>query len=253
MLRSILKSRAPADIAKAAAYGKRMRLYPLAAAAQPPQTVFVDALQTVVSCVIPYDLRFFQALDRFVQAEPWLERDRAMIDSLKSPGIQKGKPFKPDAATVALLESAAQEALALFDQRYETIYAPHNEGMHWFLPADAELLASVGSGYTQADSYPTPPKPPVHQYWSTGLYDFATHALIRNVPLASRSSQSPGLMTNADGSVDLYFASKAPAGKEANWIPTDAKGRFEAVFRFYGPDEALFKKTWVLPDIERMA
>jgi hypothetical protein len=29
---------------------------------------------------IPYDLRFFQSLDRFVQRKPWLERDKAMID-----------------------------------------------------------------------------------------------------------------------------------------------------------------------------
>ena len=41
-----------------------------------------------------------------------------------------------------------------------------------------------------------PPKPPVKQYWSAVLYDFATHALIRNMPHASRSSQSPGLQTN---------------------------------------------------------
>ena len=26
---------------------------------------------------IPYDIRFFQSLDRFVQAEPWLTRDKA--------------------------------------------------------------------------------------------------------------------------------------------------------------------------------
>ncbi len=36
-----------------------------------------------------------------------------------------------------------------------------------------------------------PPNPPVKQYWSITLYDFATHALIRDVSPASRSSQSP--------------------------------------------------------------
>jgi hypothetical protein len=97
-----------------------------------------------------------------------------------------------------------------------------------------------------------PPKVPVHQYWSAVLYDFATHALIRNMPHPSCTSQSPGLQTNADGSVDLYFAPKAPDGKASNWIPTDPKGRFEALFRFYGPDKPLFDKTWVLPDIEKV-
>ena len=45
---------------------------------------------------IPYDLRFFETLDRFVQREPWIERDKVMIDQLKTIGIEKGKPFNPD-------------------------------------------------------------------------------------------------------------------------------------------------------------
>ena len=297
LLRSILKSRSDSDIAEAVEYGRRMKLYPLSEAANPPETEFVDAINIVVSGVIPYDVRFFESLHRMVQYEPWLERDRAMIDPLKSLGIAKGKPFKPDERTRGILESAAQEALALFDLRYETIYEPYNKGKRWFLPADRDLIISVQAGFTKTDIYPTdmrgvlfyfayttvkhlgagqfylfvsrdadgnpmngaatyrlkvPPKVPVHQYWSAVLYDFATHALIRNMPHPSCSSQSPGLQTNADGSVDLYFAPKAPDGKASNWIPTDPKGRFEALFRFYGPGKPLFDKTWVLPDIEKV-
>jgi hypothetical protein len=92
----------------------------------------------------------------------------------------------------------------------------------------------------------------VKQYWSVTLYDFATHALIRDVSPASRSSQAPGLQGNTDGSVDIFFGPEAPEGREANWIPTKPGGRFEALFRFYGPDKALFDKTWVLPDIEKV-
>ena len=39
---------------------------------------------------IPYDLRFYQSLDRFVQNEPWLERDKAVIDQLKSIRVENG-------------------------------------------------------------------------------------------------------------------------------------------------------------------
>ena len=70
---------------------------------------------------------------------------------------------------------------------------------------------------------------------------------------SGRSSQSPGLQTNADGSVDIYFGPNAPAGKELNWVPTSADGKFEVLFRFYGPEKAVFDKTWKLPDIERVA
>jgi hypothetical protein len=296
LLRSILKSTSEADVAKAVEYAKRIMLYPLSQAANPPKTTFVDAIDVLFDATIPYDVRFFESLDRMVQAEPVLERDRAMIDTLKSIGIGKGKPFKPDGPTSDVLVSAAREARDWFDMRYESTFEPFNRGTRWFLPAAKDLLDAVESGFTASGSYPidgrglayyyafssikhmgagqfylffardkdgdpmdgsatyrltVPAHPPVKQYWSVVLYDFTTHALIRDTARSSRSSQSQGLKTNADGSVDFYFGPHAPAGNESNWIPTKAGGRFEALFRFYGPEKALFDKTWVLPDIER--
>jgi hypothetical protein len=93
---------------------------------------------------------------------------------------------------------------------------------------------------------------PVRQYWSATLYDRDTHALIRNMQRASQSSQNPQLQKNADGSVDIYFGSKAPVGKESNWVPTSANGKFEVLFRLYGPEKPLFDKSWKLPDVERI-
>jgi hypothetical protein len=84
-------------------------------------------------------------------------------------------------------------------------------------------------------------------------YDRATHGLIRHVDRASRSSQSPDLQKNIDGSVDVFFGPKAPAGKEPNWVPTRTDGTFEVLFRFYGPDKTLFEKTWKLPDIAKVS
>ena len=49
----------------------------------------------------------------------------------------------------------------------------------------------------------------------------------------------------------MYFGPKAPAGKETNWVPTDANGKFEVLFRLYGPEKPFFDKAWVLPDIEK--
>jgi hypothetical protein len=58
---------------------------------------------------------------------------------------------------------------------------------------------------------------------------------------------------NADGSVDVYFGPEALAGKESNWVPTSSDGGFEVLFRFYGPQKAIFDKTWQLPDIEKVS
>jgi hypothetical protein len=98
-----------------------------------------------------------------------------------------------------------------------------------------------------------PANAPVKLYWSATLYDRATHALIHGQPWSSRSSNTPKLQKNADGSVDVFFGPKAPDGRESNWVPTDPNGRFEVLFRLYGPEKPFFDKQWVLPDIERIA
>jgi hypothetical protein len=97
-----------------------------------------------------------------------------------------------------------------------------------------------------------PAKAPITLYWSATVYDRATHALILGLPHSGRASNTPTLQTNADGSVDIYFGPKAPAGKDTNWVPTSPQGSFEVLFRFYGPEKALFEKTWMLPDIAKV-
>src|SRR5262249_36407384 len=139
-LRSNIASGGEADIAKAVAYGKRVKLYPLSQAANPQPTVFVDAVDVVYDSTIPYDLRFFQSLDRFVQTEPWLERDKVMIDQLKSIGIEKGKPFNPDAKTQEVLNAAAREARSWLDVRYEVGFFPYYEGKQWAVPVSPEVI-----------------------------------------------------------------------------------------------------------------
>ena len=65
------------------------------------------------------------------------------------------------------------------------------------------------------------------------------------------SYDKENLTVNEDGSVDVYIGPKAPDGLEQNWIPTVGKD-FWLVFRFYGPQPALFDRTWVLNDVTRM-
>ena len=114
---------------------------------------------------------------------------------------------------------------------------------------------SKGEPLDGAHSYclTIPPKVPVKQYWSATAYDRTTHDLIPDVGWASRSSLTENLQVNEDGSTDIWFGPKAPAGKIANWVPTKPGGRFEVLFRLYGPERALFDKTWRLPDIEKTA
>jgi hypothetical protein len=299
LFRSNLQSHGATDVAKSIAYGKQLKVYPLSQADNPPPTVFTDVKDVNFDSTIKYDASFFEHLDRIVQSEPWLQRDRAMIDPLKSLGIEKGKPFKPDDATRALLNAAAREGGAWLEARYDAGMLPFfSNASRWTFPAPPDLIKAAQDGYADPNLYPiddrgmaysyafiglkrlgagqfymisirdkdgqpfdggqtyrltVPANPPVEQYWSVTAYDRQTHALIKNVPRASRSSQIPEMQKNADGSVDVYFAPAAPAGKDPNWVPTDPGRKFELMFRAYAPTKALFDHSWTLPNVERVS
>jgi hypothetical protein len=299
LFRSNFKSHSEPDVQVSIAYGKRMKIYPLAQAANPPATVFVDVKDVDFDSTIRYDASFFESLNRIVQEEPWIDRDRAMINQLKSLGIEKDKPFEPGDATKALMNSAAKEASAWLELKYDAGLTPFfSRASRWTFPAPPELIAAAQTEYAEPNVYPVdqrglaysyayigikrlgagqfyaisirdkdgdsfdggktyrltvPPNPPVEQYWSVTAYDRQTHALIKGMPRASRSSQIPELQKNADGSIDIFIGPKAPAGKDANWVPTDPARKFELMARFYAPKPEFFEKKWILPDVEKMA
>lgn len=75
-----------------------------------------------------------------------------MIDTLKSIGIEKGKPFAPSAETKEILESAAREARNWFDMRYES-FEKFYASRQWFIPVEPVRFKAFVSGFTDADDY----------------------------------------------------------------------------------------------------
>ena len=154
ILRSNFKSRSDADIQSAVEHGKRVKVYPLGG--NPDSTVFVDAYDKPFDATIPYDATFFELLDRFVQAEPWLARDKVMINALKTIGIEKGKPFKPDEKTKSILEKAVREAHAVIALQYEAGFVPpFCEGTHWGLPIAKDTGEGLQTGFADPNAYGT--------------------------------------------------------------------------------------------------
>lgn len=155
LIRSVLKSGSKEDIHKAVKYSQRIKIYPLMHADYPMQTVFVDALGKLFDSTIQYDLRFFQSLDRMVQSEPWLTRDKLMIDTLKTIGIEKGKSFSPDLQTEEILNYAIRDAHQWMNSRYETLFAqPFFDGTHWAMPASKQLIDAITGGFADPNNYP---------------------------------------------------------------------------------------------------
>jgi hypothetical protein len=107
---------------------------------------------------------------------------------------------------------------------------------------------SGGSNY----SLNLPANIPAANFWSVTLYEAENASGLDNgQPFPSLGSRDKPVQ-NSDGSTDLYLGSKAPQGKEANWLATvPGKGYF-AILRLYGPTEPAIDKSWKPGDIEKV-
>ena len=142
-----------------------LKVYPLSQAASPPDTVFVDAIDVVFDATIPYDIRFFQSLDRMVQYEPWLERDRAMIDLL-SPSASKKARLSTLTRRPRKYSATPSPKLTPTSSRVTTnvFEPPFDKTASWALPALKELAESLPANYVQPDSYPTDARSLAYSY-----------------------------------------------------------------------------------------
>jgi hypothetical protein len=106
---------------------------------------------------------------------------------------------------------------------------------------------SSGQPFDGAKNYKinVPKDVPANRFWSVVLYDPQTRSQLQtSQPFPGLNNTRTKFITNADGSVDIYFGAKAPAGKEANWTATVPKKGWFAVLRLYGPLDPWFDKTW---------
>jgi hypothetical protein len=108
-------------------------------------------------------------------------------------------------------------------------------------------LDETGSGYDGSKNYKVniPANVPAADFWSMVAYDPQTRSELQtSQPYPSKNNKRDKLITNADGSVDLYFGPKAPVGKEANWTQTVPTKEWFVILRLYGPLDPWFDRKW---------
>jgi hypothetical protein len=103
-----------------AAYAQKLQWYPLAEADNPRPTKFVDVKENPINTLPVYDISFFQDMHTVVQREPVLEQDKAMMGQLASIGIEKGKPFEPNAEMQEALLAGLDCAYEVLQERFVT-------------------------------------------------------------------------------------------------------------------------------------
>ena len=86
---------------------KYLKIYQLSDAANPPEMKFVNASGMPSNFVAPGDYSFWSLLNEVIQEEPSEGSDPTTLGLFASIGVEKGKPFNPDARMKKILTDAA--------------------------------------------------------------------------------------------------------------------------------------------------
>jgi len=71
----------------------------------------------------------------------------------------------------------------------------------------------------------------VREFWSATVYSLKTSSFFLNATRPTLGSLDKELRKNADGTVDIYFGPKPPAGQEPNWLYTQPGQKWFPWFR----------------------
>jgi len=133
---------------------RRIKIYPLATAANPKLATFIDVSDkhTDSTCLKWEDnIQYWAKLHEIISAEPLVEKFLPMYGLLSALGIEKGKPFAPDARMKRILERAARAGRdqllisAFASNRPDRIAWPDRQ-WEWagLVPGSAQFETSAG-------------------------------------------------------------------------------------------------------------
>jgi hypothetical protein len=152
------------------AYAQQVRVYPLADAAAPKPTRFIDGYPKPFHSLPVYDSNWFRELAALVNEEPVRERDKAMLGMLSSIGIERGKPFAPDARLQKTLDAAIVDARDLMQSYFVTpgrALAPWWPGSQWGAFSPEAMKRANGFTYETDDALWLDARAGGLFYWAT--------------------------------------------------------------------------------------
>jgi hypothetical protein len=122
---------------------QHFRVYPLARAANPPAMHFVNISGAAFNMIPTNDARFFDEVAAIVQEEPQEAVDPETRGLLAAIGIQKGRPFAPDARVQGILAEAA----AVGNATARVIVFATRDRDAYYYPDSAWKMLYIGNDY----------------------------------------------------------------------------------------------------------
>ena len=156
ILRGMLKDGKPDAASKN--FREGLKVYPLNQKDNPPRMEFIEGSKIPFNTIHANNYNFFEEINNVIQKEPANFIDPELRGLLTSIGIQKGKPFAPDARMQKILSEAVAvgnaTARALsFKPRSETVYIYDDSSWYTaFDGGDYRWLIEDGKGGRNLDA-----------------------------------------------------------------------------------------------------
>ena len=232
---------------------------------------------------------YFNRLAQLMKTNPPTAQDAPMVAKMARIGLVPGRDFDASmldfmdresikaVPKLALLEMGIHlkrqkttngwlyftEGVGNFGTDYVTRGMANLLGPGWNRPQDAVYPLSQkdangdeynGAKYKYVVRFEKGQLPPAEAFWSLTMYDgdfFFVPNPIKRYDLAQRDK----LITNPDGSIDMFLQSDSPGkDKQANWLPAP-KGKFVLVMRIYAPSKtppSIVDGTWTPPPVRKV-
>jgi len=141
-----------------------------------------------------------------------------------------------------LVRAALQKALPVVNVFEEAAY--------WTASVDGAGKRFSGE-HVYRLHFPPGQLPPNDAFWSLTATDTVGYMVSNPIGRSSVDDHS-GLVTNADGSVDILLQSQEPSGPAQNWLPIPT-GRFKLMLRAYLPGVPIVDGSYEVPPVVQVS
>ena len=98
-----------------------------------------------------------------------------------------------------------------------------------------------------------PPHPPAALFWAVTAYNVTDGTMPETPQLLPSINGFNNVVTNSDGSVDLWFGPEKSANTQpSNFIQVVSGRNFIVALRLYGTGAAFFDQTWKPDDVVKI-
>jgi len=203
---------------------KFTKVYPLAAAANPPAMKFVNASGKAFNTIGGNDFSFFEDVNEIVQAEPNEAYSPEILGMLAAIGIEKGKPFKPDdqlkktLTEAVAVGNATARTITLKPRMKDAYFYPNSAWYTGFVGGSSEFLAQPGVRNLSTRT--------LFHYYATGITPAMAMEMVgQGSQYAVASSDSKGKALDGSKTYKVQLPPNIPAKEFWSFVAYDNQSR----------------------------